>query len=434
MILKTNKKIIIYLVSIFIFICIFCIPYYNCYASNTGSIYLSSNKNVLEKEEELEITLNLENNKTAAFTSYLYFDDSKLEYISGPENTNLVGNRLVFIWFDTTGGDNAKEGELAKFKFKAKEYGVANFVIEGEFYNKIGQLIQTDYKQIQIQIGKEESKLQKEESEEQGTDTQSQNAALQALRLDKEGLITNFEKDIYEYYLTISNEINDIEVLAITENPNATIEITGNTNLKEGLNAITIIVTSEDKTKTNTYTIQVTKTANINLANTNLEILAIENILLYPPFDTNVTNYKAEVSNEVSNLNILAVPENENATVEVVGKDIIKEGNNIININVTAPNGFTKRVYEVNVYRRNQEEEIKYQEEQKANQEKLEEIYKIEKTSNEFDKEIESEEEIQQKQRISIIIIIAVILAIFIGVALYMWRKKKVKKDSNVKQ
>lgn len=247
-------------------ILIFLFIFFNIsYAFNIGTVYLSSRKDVLEKGEEIEITLSIENAKTSAFTSYIYFDDLKLEYVSGPENTNIVDNRIIFVWYDSTGGSSPKEGELAKFKFRAKENGLATFSIEGEFYNNIGQLMETNFKETQVQIGKEQTKLEKEAKEEQGTNSQNNNATLQVLRLDKEGITPNFEKGINEYYLTISNEVNDIEVLAISENPNATVEITGNTNLKEGLNLITIRVTSADKKQNNIYTIQVTKTDNLQV-------------------------------------------------------------------------------------------------------------------------------------------------------------------------
>ncbi len=73
--------------------------------------------------------------------------------------------------------------------------------------------------------------------------------------------------------------------------------------------------------QTNNFDIANNNTENTNMVNTNLEILAIENVLLYPPFDTNVTKYDIEISNETSKLNILAVPENEKASVQITGND-----------------------------------------------------------------------------------------------------------------
>ncbi len=310
------------------------------YASEIGKVYIETNKEIIEKGEEIEITVNLKDARTTAFSFSLYFDDTKLEYISNLENTNVIDNCIIFVWHDVSGGSGAKDGELAKFKFRAKESGTANFTIEGEFFDNIGSLIETSFEAKQIQIGKEENILKMQLQEELGTDSTSSNVSLKSLRLDTQGITPNFEKDIYEYYLTIPNNIRDIEVLAVSENPNADVEIGGNTDLKEGLNVINIIVTSEDKTAQKIYTIQVTKTANIELANNNLEILAIENTLLYPPFDMVNTNYKAEISSKLDSINILAIPQNESGVVKINGNSNLKQGNNLITIEVTAPNRF----------------------------------------------------------------------------------------------
>lgn len=310
------------------------------YASETGRVYLETNKEIIEKGEEIEITVNLKDVKTTAFSFSLYFDELKLEYISNIENTNVIDNRIIYVWHDVSGGINAKQGELAKFKFKAKENGTVNFSIQGEFFNNNGGLIETNFETKQIQIGKEETILERQASEEQGIDSRTSNANLQALRLNIEGITPSFQNNIYEYYLTVQNNINEIEVLAISENPNANVEISGNTKLKDGLNFINIVVTSEDKTTKNTYIIQVTKTTNLELANNNLETLAIENTLLYPPFDMTNTNYKVEISNKLDNINILAIPQNEKAVVKITGKDNLKQGSNLVTIVVTAPNRF----------------------------------------------------------------------------------------------
>ena len=423
-----------YLISNFIviFMFVFCFFLNVSYSATTGRVYLTTNKDVLEKSEEIEVAVNIENTKTVAFNFFLYFDDSKLEYESGPDNTNVIGNRIVFDWYDLQGGSGAKQGELAKFKFRAKEDGTVTFTIQGEFYSEKGQLIQTDFVYNQIQIGKKQSELQKQAAEEeQGTNSERGNTNLQVLRLNKEGITPNFNKDVFEYYLTISDDIKDVEVLAISENPNASINISGNKDLREGLNDIVIQVISEDKIQNKVYTIHTTKTANIELANTNLEILAIENVLLNPQFDANETNYKAEISNQTTDLNILAVPQNQQATIEMNGKNNLKEGNNLINIVVTAPNGFTKRNYQINAYKRNLDEETKYQEEQKMQKEKLEQAYKIQELSanneenksdkNESEKNGESNE---KKQKGNLFFWIAIGIIVF-GILILQFRWKK---------
>lgn len=407
-----------------VFTIICCCFLNHSYASNTATVYLSSNKDMAEKADEIEITVNMQNRKTAAFSLFLYFDNSKLEYVSELENTNIIDNCIILVWYDTQGGKGAKEGELAKFKFKAKEEGLVTFTIQGEFYNEKAQLIQTDFKEKQVQIGKEESILQKQVEEEQGNNLQSSNATLQALRLDREGLTPNFDKDIREYYLTLSNDIQDIEVLAISENPKATVEIRGNTDLQEGLNDITIHVISEDKVQNNNYIIHVTKTANIELANTNLEILAIENVLLEPPFGISETNYKTEVSQETESIHLLAVPENEAASVQVTGKENLKEGNNLVSVLVTAPNGFTKKKYQIDVYRRNLQEEKIYKEKQAENKDKLEEAYQIQELSSNIDgvQEQATTQQIKKYEKIASCIVLFILAAfLFIG---FLWKRK----------
>lgn len=409
---------------IWIFMFIFCQFFNTSYALTEGTVYLSTNKGMLEKGGEIEITLSIENAKVVAFSSSLYFDNSKLEYVSGPENVNIVENRIILVWYDLEGGSNPKEGELAKFKFTAKEDGFATFNIDGEFYSSKGQLIQTNFKEIQVQIVKEQTKLEKE-TEEQGTNSQSDNATLQVLRLNKEGITPNFDKEIHEYYITIPNSINDIEVIAISENPNATIEIIGNTNLKQGINLIIIKVISEDKTQNKIYTIQVTKTDDLELANTNLEILAIENTLLYPPFESNVTHYKVDISDEITNLNVLAVPENEKAIVKIAGDTGLNEGNNLITVTVTAQNRFSQKIYEVNVYKRNQEEEKKYKEEQEESKEKLEEIYQTEKINSQIEEE-KNETDKKSKNQNQVIWSVGIIL-IIISLLIFIIYKKRIK-------
>ena len=397
--------------TIFIITLFFLSTFIYATSTNKGMVYLSTNKEIIQKEEEIEISLFLENAETVALTAYFTYDESKLEFISGPENINVKQNQIIFVWYDDKGGENPKGGELAKLNYKAKEERLATIHVSGEFYNKEAKLIKTNTNDIQIQIGKEDRTPEIAENEI-GNNLQTNNAKLKTLRLDKEGLTPDFNKDIIEYYLTVPSSENNIEILALSENPNATIEITGNTNLKNGLNVIKALIISEDKTQQNTYTIYVTKTNDINMANTNLETLAIQDVLLTPPFNSNTTYYQTEIPYETENLNILAIPENEKANVKIEGKENLKVGDNIIKINITAENGFTKKTFQINVHRRNQEEEIQHEKEENQNKEKLEEAYQIEKTNAKI---IEQQNKIEgKKPTVNIFIITLIGLSLII--------------------
>lgn len=386
-------------------------------ATTTGKIYLSSNKTNVDNGEQIEITVNIEGIKTAAYNANLHFDETKVDFISGPDNINVIGNKIILVWFDNQAGVGAKEGNLCTFVFRAKENGIANFTIEGEFFSQKGQLIKSDYQIAQIQIGKEEKAITKT-NQEQGTNQEKTNNKLQTLRIDQEGLIPNFEPEEENYFLT--TQADKIDILAIPQNPEATVEITGN-SLKEGLNTISIKVTSQDNTQSKTYKIEVTKTKDLEAANTNLEILAIENNLLNPVYDNNIISYNTEISNSTTNLNILAIPENEKATVKITGTNNIKEGNNSIIIDITAANGITKKQIKINAYKRNTQEEEIYQEKQSHAQEKLEEGYKIQKLST------TPKETDQTKQKENLQLIILSILLLLTIAATLIIKKKKIK-------
>lgn len=419
---------------ILIFIISFYLFWNITYASNYETVYLISKQKEVNQGEEIHITVNLQNSKIAACNFYIYFEDSKVEFISNMDkedtnaNTNLDKNHINFVWFDKLGGEGAKEGEITTFKFRAKENGLVKFTIHGEFYNQNGQLILTDFKEEQVKIGKEESNLQTYKNEEQGTNLEETNSNLQVLRVDKEGLIPNFQKDIQEYYLNVPNDIISVDVLAISENPNAVVEIKGNENLKDKINDITIKVTSADETQSKVYTIHVSRIDNLELANTNLEILAVENVLLNPPFDSSITNYEIEVSNHIESINILAVPENEKATVMITGKDNLKEGSNLATITVKAQDGFTKRNYRINVNRRNLEEEKKYQEEQAKRKKELENAYNIEKISLNINNSEEQLTKKQNKNYGTIAIWICSMLAIIVIIFFVIWKIIKIRK------
>lgn len=205
---------------------------YSSIAVTTATVNLKSNKTIVEKGEEVQISINITGQKTASYLANLYFDDTKLEFVSGPENVKVDENNVKILWYDEQGGTGAKLGELDKIIFKAKDNGAANLVISGEFYTDKAQLIQTNFENLQVQIGGEETALEIQAKEEQGNNQEANNANLEQFRVDIEGMIPEFKSDIYEYDLTVSSDVNNIEVLAIPENPNAQIEVTGNTRIK----------------------------------------------------------------------------------------------------------------------------------------------------------------------------------------------------------
>lgn len=191
------------------------------------------------------------------------------------------------------------------------------------------------------------------------TTVASNNANLKELHLNVEGLSPAFQKSITRYNLIIGAEINEISVNAIPEEANAKVTVTGNTNLQIGVNEIRISVTAPDGKTVKNYGIEVTKTENPDLANANLENLAIENVTLEPEFNQDVLSYTAIINSHVETINLLAIPQIEGATVQITGADNLQFGENNIIIKVIAKDGVTTKEYTIMLYKTTEEEENK---------------------------------------------------------------------------
>ncbi len=412
-------------------------------SSAVTQIGMQTNKEAIQKDEEIELNLNLKD--VASFTIEMYFDAVKLQYVRGPENTNVMENRILYTWVSEN-GENKQDLEAGTFVFKGLEEGMATVTASGEFYNSKGESLEISDNYINIEIKNElqnipqdtevsQNNISQDENLSQNDisqdevqmpvqdDAEDDNANLAVLRLNYPGISPEFNKAIKEYYLVVDNTVENLEVVAFAENNEATVTISGNENLQMGKNTINIIVESKDKTKTENYKIYVTKTNNIELANANLETLAIREGTLVPEFNANVTNYNVEVANSVDNIQILAIPQKENAVVKINGNSVINTnmeiniGDNKLEIVVVAQDGITIKKYEVNVHRRNEVEEIQDKQEQEI---QAEELFRILQENEIGSGNIENI--LQQENNVWIVVFIAIGILI---IAIYFVIKKK---------
>lgn len=107
------------------------------------------------------------------------------------------------------------------------------------------------------------SETEQEESEENNEQTieEQEVFGLEKLKIEGIELEPEFQTDIYEYKIELREDIEKLNITAISNEINSNIEIAGNENLVEGENVITIIVKSENEEKTTIYQILVNKIA-----------------------------------------------------------------------------------------------------------------------------------------------------------------------------
>lgn len=399
--------------------------------SNANTIMqLKTDYSELNFGEEFSVTLGVTGDKVSAIDLEIYFDSEKIEYISGPENSNYVDGRIKLAWYDEN-GKGKTDFNLGNFIFKQKQKGKTYISIKGEAYNEEGEIINTEFKNLQIGELKEDNKQEKIIAQEEiGTSTDENNALLKILRTNQEEIIPKFETNIKEYYLTTNEDINKLDITAIPDNPNSTVDIIGNKDFKQGKNIVEIKVTSQNGKNINSYKINITKTKDLEKSNTNLENLAIENLILYPSFDTTVTEYKVYTEPSTEKLNILAIPENPKATITIQGNDLLKTGDNEILINVLAEDKINSITYKITAHKRNSEEQQRYLEQEKEENEKLEvllENVNAELGAENIDNQTNSEENIFNRLDIKYLILFIII---FIVIILFIlnYKKNKTKK------
>ena len=384
--------------------------------SAQSQIKIISEKEIIQKDETVEIKIEINDIPIAAFTLEIYWDNSKLEYMQGPENSNYSNNRILYTWVNNN-GRNMQTVDVGSFVFKGIEDGTANITVTGEFYNENGEEIEIESSSLEIAIGETENV---EQIISEQSNVSADNTNLRILRLNHEGISPEFQKDIKEYYFVTDKAIENLDVTAIPENSKSTVTITGNRNLQMGENTITIAVEAEDKSKTSEYKIYVTRTKNLELANANLETLAIRQATLNPEFDSNMTQYKAEIANDINKIDILAIPQRQNATVTILGSEEMQIGHNKIEVTVLAEDGITSKKYYIDIYRLNETEEIQKQEQKEVEAERLSAILE-EQVNNKNEEEINIEEKNKKTVLgISILILLAIILT-----SIIIYKRKK---------
>lgn len=223
--------------------------------------------------------------------------------------------------------------------------GLATKSVNGILWSKVTYNGKTGYiSSSYLTTTKPTDASDNENDEDDENDSTASNANLKSLTVTPTGLSPAFSAGTTEYVMTVGSNIDEINVEAVAEDENASVEITGNTDLKIGTNTITITVTAGDKT-TKTYRISVTKEDTIQLQ---LSELLVEGLPLQPEFDSNIYEYTLTLDrSDVSEINITATPSEESAEIEILGNTDLKAGENLITILVKSEDGEETTTYQI---------------------------------------------------------------------------------------
>ena len=184
----------------------------------------------------------------------------------------------------------------------------------------------------------------------------SDNAALSHLQLSEGTLAPLFDPHITSYSASVANDVASLTVTPSTSNENATVTVNGNEvtsdnpsdaiSLALGNNTIPVVVTAQDGTTTQSYSITVTRAAATASSDATLASLSLSPESLNETFASSTTSYTASVANDVASVTLTAAATNDNArlTLTVNDEDVESSSSNSANRNIPLREGETTRI------------------------------------------------------------------------------------------
>ena len=167
---------------------------------------------------------------------------------------------------------------------------------------------------------------------------------LLSLSVNRGSLAPKFDPDINEYTVTVTNSTEEIVVSAIRESVESTVIGTGTHKLVVGRNVIQVLVISKDN-KQRIYTLIVYRNQS---SDARLSELEFNEGYLSPIFNKNRFAYTLVTESDAKYITVKKlVPIEEKASVEITKTSEEVKTGNVININVTSPDGNTTKTYKV---------------------------------------------------------------------------------------
>lgn len=293
--------------------------------------------------------------KVYMFGGFVSYDPAYLEYqsISGSNGWSAqmnTSNKKIAI-ADYSLSNGVKNGTIGTIKFKALKTGSTTVTMTGATASDTSGDLGVTFTGKTISI-----------TDPVVIPPKSSNSKLASLEVEGYTLTPSFASSTTSYQTTVPYETESVKINATTEDSKATVTGTGSVSLTNKLTTKTVKVTAEDGTVTN-YVVNIIKSDKKEdpkpiepdpvvpkSSDSTLKKLDVSGYTLTPAFSSGVTSYAMKVNNNITSLNVTAIPNDEKAKVSITGNKNWVVGNNAIIIKVTAEDG-TQTVYTVNVNR-----------------------------------------------------------------------------------
>ena len=212
------------------------IPAHRASASSCNIVF-SSSRDEIKVDEEVSVTLTIRGDVVPGiFEGYVSYDPDILEYIPDPEQECIAGGEGTLRISDM-GYESTTLSRSYSMRFRALKMGSCEFSMRGnpEVYEAdLGFLMSISTNRITVEVTAPERA--------------SSDASLGLIRINPGELVPAFSSTVYEYNVSVPNDVTEIYVSAPANDANASVKIEGGSDLSVGQNRILIMVTAQDGT------------------------------------------------------------------------------------------------------------------------------------------------------------------------------------------
>lgn len=206
----------------------------------SATVSISTDSTTVSKGSAFTVSIIIDADEAVGgFEGFVSYDSDILEFAGG--GVSITGGEGILRISNLEIPDSSNKIKYA-MKFKALKVGNCNLSITDKpmvYSFDSGDSMSVSSTGISIDVTAEQKA--------------SKDAGLAELRISPGAISPAFDSNITEYSTDVENDVNQIIVSAKTTNDNASVEVSGNTNLKVGGNKVVITVSAESGDTSNYF-------------------------------------------------------------------------------------------------------------------------------------------------------------------------------------
>jgi len=215
---------------LFLFVLTACVWNFKHAEAASATVTITTEMESIAVGEELKVSLQVEADSGIGYVeAYLDYDKSMLEYITGAEGVS--GGNGILKLYDIP--DKKKKKRSYSITFRAKKKGNCILAFSEDpsvFEYETEDVMSVSYEDLSVRIDK--------------AVVLSNNTKLISLRVSPGEMEPSFTKKNREYKVYVGADTDRVMVSAEPEEPEATVEVSGNEGLVTGENLVSVMVTA----------------------------------------------------------------------------------------------------------------------------------------------------------------------------------------------